>query len=755
MIATLSFSRMLFSSLSSRTVIDSLAAIGYKPQRKFNQSLDSYQGQKESVKAIGFGSSLLRNAKMSQVREDLRVFFHPRTVAIIGASDNPHKPGWHLFQKIRAKVEREGGRVIPVNPTLAAVDGLATVARIGDIPEALDLAVIMVGDVVAALQECAQKAPKFVVIFTAGFAEVGEQGAALQDEVARIGRQAGIRLLGPNTNVNAFEEFKDLPGKKIALITQSGHQGRPIVQGEALGIGFSYWVPTGNEVDLEACDFIEYFADDESTAVIAAYIEGFKDGERLRRAADYALRRRKPIVLIKVGRHEAGARMALAHTGHLAGSDAVHDALFRQYGIVRVGDLDELLETAALFARLPRPRGDGVCIYGISGGTGALMADLCGAAGLRLPSLAAETQRALRAYIPAYLTVSNPVDNGASTIAAGHGPKILDRLLDDPNTALLACPIAGALPPLSDTLAQELADGWRSGRKAMVAIWGSPKLDEKAFRILVESGMPVFRSFRNAAAAIKAYFEYHRFADDYESPLDRPRLKRVPKLPAVVGALSEHESKRVLADWRISITQETLCRSADAAAEAARAIGFPVALKISSRDIPHKSEGGLVRLGIRSEHEARSIFSALMTRAQQRHSGAHIEGVLVQEMLSSGVETLVGVSRDPTFGPTVAFGLGGMFVEVMRDVAMRTIPLTRRDAEVMIREVRAFPLLDGARGRAKADVAALVDTICRVADFATACGEGLVELDINPLMVLPEGKGVKAVDALVVLRKVK
>ena len=684
---------------------------------------------------------------------DLRRFLHPRVAAVIGVSQ-PGRPGYSLFQKIRAKVEREGGTVIPVNPKLTQVDGLRAYPSITDIPEPVDLAVIMVGDAVAALRDCARKPPAFVVIFTAGFAETGDAGAQLQQQLATIARAAGIRLFGPNTNLNAFEIFKDLPGKKIALITQSGHQGRPIVQGEQFGVGFSYWIPTGNEVDLEAADFIDYFADHDDTGVIAAYIEGFKSGERLKRAADHAACRRKPIVLIKVGRSAAGTRMAMAHTGHLAGSDAVHDALFRQYGITRVNDLDELLETSALFARLPRVRGNGACIYAISGGSGALMADLCGAAGIRLPTIAEPTQRALREFIPDYLTVANPVDNGAVAIRNGHGPKILELLLDEPHTDLIICPITGAFPPMSDMLAQELVDGWRSGKKPIVTVWGSPVLDDPAFRILVEGRVPLFRSFRNAVNAVKAYLDYCRFADGYESPFDRApgTVLRTALTSQPAGPLSEHDGKRVLQEIGIAVTREVVCHSAADAESAALAIGFPVAMKIHSADIPHKSDAGLVRLQLQSDDEVTVAFAELIDSARRHFPHARLDGVLVQEMVTDGVETLVGLSTDPVLGPTVVFGLGGVFVEVMQDVAMRTVPLTRRDADAMVREVRGYPLLDGARGRPKADVEALVDAICAVAALAQAAGDRLHELDINPLMVLPAGHGVKAADALLVLR---
>jgi acyl-CoA synthetase (NDP forming) len=690
---------------------------------------------------------------MNDGTADIHRFLHPRVVAVIGVSQ-PGRPGYSLFQKIRAKVEAEGGTVVPVNPKLTSIDGLAAYPSINDIPEPVDLAVIMISDVLAALRDCVAKRPAFVVIFTAGFAETGAPGARLQEEIATIARDAGIRVFGPNTNLNAFEIFKDLPGKKIALITQSGHQGRPIVQGEEFGVGFSYWIPTGNEVDLECCDFIDYFVEHEDTGVIAAYIEGFKSGARLKRAADHAARRRKPIVLIKVGRSEAGTRMAMAHTGHLAGSDAAHDALFKQYGITRVNDLDELLETSALFARLPVPRGDAACIYAISGGSGALMADLCGAAGIRLPTLAAGTQRALRAFIPDYLTVTNPVDNGATAIMAGHGPKILELLLDEPTTDLILCPITGALPAISDRLAHELVDGWRSGKKPIVVVWGSPSVDEDAFRILVDGRVPLFRSFRNAVNAVKAYFDYHRFAATYESPFAAApaSISHSGLSPQNSGPLNEHDCKALLQRAGIAITREQLCATAADTVRVARDIGFPVAMKISSVDIAHKSDAGLVRLNVGCADNAAQAFADLTERAQHTHPAARLDGVLVQEMVTDGVETLLGLSRDPILGPIVVFGLGGIFVEVLKDVAMRTVPLTRRDAEAMVREIRGFSLLDGARGRPKMDVAALVDAICTVAALADGVGNRLRELDINPLIVLPDGRGVKAADALAVLR---
>src|SRR5438477_3943926 len=413
---------------------------------------------------------------------DLDVFFHPRTVAVIGASDTPARPNTAMTRKIRAWAEEAGSAVHPVNPNRTEVDGLACRPTLADVPGDVDLAVILVGDAVQALEEAIEKKARFAVIFAAGFAEVGGEGERLQSRLAELVAGSDIHLLGPNTNLNAFETFRqDLPPPKIALITQSGHQGRPIFQGQDLGIAMSHWAPTGNEVDLEFADFARYFADQPDVGAVVAYIEGFKDGRTLMEAADHAAQRGVPMVIVKVGRTEAGRSMAKSHTGHLTGSDAVTNAVFRQFGVTRVDGLDELQDTAALLARAAKPNGNGVCIYAISGGTGAHIADLAAAAGLRLPDLAAETQAALHEWIPAYLRVSNPVDNGGAPSADWRGRKILDAIVADPNVDVIICPITGGLASMLKPLARDLVDVAEATDKPICVIWGSPVTEgEKA-----------------------------------------------------------------------------------------------------------------------------------------------------------------------------------------------------------------------------------------------------------------------------------
>lgn len=688
---------------------------------------------------------------------DIDLFLHPRTVAVIGVSEKPGAPGVSLFDKIRRKVEGQGGRVFPVNPKASELYGLTCYPTLAAIPGEIDLGVILIADAAAALRQCVAKGCRFVVVFTAGFAETGAEGAAREAELVRIARAGGVRLFGPNTNLNAFETLDDLPGPKIALLTQSGNQGRPIIQAQELGVAFSHWIPTGNESDLEFADFVEYFAGHAGTAVVAAYVEGFKDAAKLRRAADACARARKPIVLVKVGRSAAGSRMAQAHTGHLAGSDRIVDALCRQYGMVRVEDLDELLETASLFARWPRPTGGRVCVYGISGGTSALLSDLIGAYGVAMPELAADTQRRLHEILPHYLTVRNPVDNGAAIQRTGKGAALLDAIADDPETDVVVTAIAGALPGITDVLARELVALHASGRKPVAVVWASPLTDDDAFRTLVAGRVPLFRSFRGCARGLAAFFGYHAFADRYVSPLARPGATAPATIaidgrPGASGALSEADSKRLLAAYGVPITREEVVAGADQAVAAAARIGLPVVAKIASPDIPHKSDAGLVRLGLTTPAAVEQAYRELDARAREHFPAARIDGVLVQEMVPGGIEAIVGVTIDPQLGPVVMFGLGGVLVEVLEDVALRPLPISRADAEAMVAEIRGRKILDGVRGRPAGDVAALVDAIVAVARLAEEHQEVLAELDVNPLVVLEPGRGVKALDALLVLR---
>ncbi|MFI7318824.1 acetate--CoA ligase family protein [Streptomyces venezuelae] len=690
---------------------------------------------------------------------DLDRFFRPASVAVVGASDAEGRPNTGITRQLIAWAERVGARLHPVHPTRRSVFGITCFPSVADLPEQVDLAVLLVGDPLPVIEQLAEEKVRFAVAFASGFAETGEEGAAAQERLAAAVQGSGLRLLGPNTNLNAFEEFReDLEGPAIALITQSGHQGRPVFTMQELGVRLSHWAPTGNEADLETADFISYFAERPEVGAIACYVEGLKDGRAFLLAADRAARRGVPVVAVKVGRTEAGARMAASHTGKLTGADTVVDAAMRQFGVIRVDGLDELQDTAACLARAREPKADGVVVYSISGGTGAHFSDLATEAGLSLPTLSAAKQAELHQWIPEYLNVSNPVDNGGHPVGDWRGRKIIDAILDDPEVGVLICPITGPFPPMSDKLAQDLVDAAEQTDKLVCVVWGSPLGTEDAYRttLLGSSRVATFRTFANCITAVRAHLDHHRFTAHYRSPFDEaprtpsPSFRKAQALMRPGQQLSEHAAKQLLRAYGIRVPREQLVTSAAAAVRAAGLVGYPVVMKASGAQLAHKTELGLVKIGLTSASQVRDAYRELTDIA--RYEGVDLDGILVCQMVERGVEMVVGVTHDPLFGPTVTVGLGGVLVEVLRDAAVRVPPFGEDQAKAMLSELRGRALLDGVRGAAPADIDALVEVVLRVQRMALELGDDIAELDINPLMVLPRGQGAVALDALAVCR---
>ncbi|MCM1969117.1 acetate--CoA ligase family protein [Streptomyces sp. G1] len=690
---------------------------------------------------------------------DLDRFFRPESVAVIGASDAEGRPNTGITRQLIAWAERVGARLHPVHPTRTTVFGLPCHASVADLPEQVDLAVLLVADPLPVVEQLAEAKVKFAVAFASGFAETGDEGAAAQARLGAAVRRSGLRLLGPNTNLNAFEKFReDLDGPAIALITQSGHQGRPVYTLQELGIRLSHWAPTGNEADLETSDFISYFAEQPEVGAIACYVEGLKDGRQFLLAADRAARNGVPVVAVKVGRTETGARMAASHTGKLTGADTVVDAAMRQFGVIRVDGLDELQDTAALLARARKPLADGVVVYSISGGTGAHFSDLATEAGLNLPTLSQAKQDELHQWIPPYLGVSNPVDNGGHPVGDWRGRKIIDAILADPSVGVLICPITGPFPPMSDKLARDLVDAAEQTDKLVCVIWGSPVGTEEAYRttLLGSSRVATFRTFGNCITAVRAYLGHHRFTAAYRSPFEdaprttSPSFRKAQALMRPGQQLSEHAAKQLLRAYGIRVPREQLVTSAAAAVRAAGLVGYPVVMKASGPQLAHKTELGLVKIGLTSASQIRDAYRELTDIA--RYENVPLDGILVCQMVERGVEMVVGVTQDELFGPTVTVGLGGVLVEVLHDVAVRVPPFGEDQARAMLGELRGHALLEGVRGAPPADVDALVEVILRVQRMAMELGDELSELDINPLMVLPRGQGAVALDALAICR---
>ncbi|MFD4924075.1 acetate--CoA ligase family protein [Streptomyces goshikiensis] len=690
---------------------------------------------------------------------DLDRFFRPESVAVIGASDTEGRPNTGITRQLIAWAQRVGARVHPVHPTRTSVFGLPCRASVAELPEQVDLAVLLVADPLPVIEELAEAKVKFAVAFASGFAETGDAGAAAQERLAAAVRRSGLRLLGPNTNLNAFERFRDdLDGPAIALITQSGHQGRPVFTLQELGIRLSHWAPTGNEADLETSDFISYFAERPEVGAIACYVEGLRDGRQFLLAADRAARNGVPVVAVKVGRTETGARTAASHTGKLTGADTVVDAAMRQFGVIRVDGLDELQDTAALLARARKPLADGVVVYSISGGTGAHFSDLASEAGLSLPTLSRAKQDELHQWIPEYLNVANPVDNGGHPVGDWRGRKIIDAILADPSVGVLICPITGPFPPMSDRLAQDLVDAAEQSDKLVCVIWGSPVGTEEAYRttLLGSSRVATFRTFGNCITAVRAYLGHHRFTAGYRSPFEdaprtpSPSYRKAQALMRPGQQLSEHAAKQLLRAYGIRVPREQLVTSAAAAVRAAGLVGYPVVMKASGPQLGHKTELGLVKIGLTSASQIRDAYRELTDIA--RYENVPLDGILVCQMVERGVEMVVGVTRDDLFGPTVTVGLGGVLVEVLHDAAVRVPPFGEDQARAMLTELRGHALLEGVRGAPPADVDALVEVVLRVQRMALELGDSLSELDINPLMVLPRGQGAVALDALAVCR---
>ncbi|MCD9144635.1 acetate--CoA ligase family protein [Streptomyces albireticuli] len=690
---------------------------------------------------------------------DLDRFFRPETVAVIGASDAEGRPNTGITRQLLAWCERVGARLHPVHPTRRTVFDLPCHPSVAELPERVDLAVLLVGDPLPVMAELDGSKAAFAVAFASGFAETGPEGAAAQDRLAAAARAAGVRLLGPNTNLNAFERFRDdLEGPAIALITQSGHQGRPVFALQELGVRLSHWAPTGNEADLECADFLSYFATRPEVGAIAAYVEGLKDGRSFLLAADRAARHKVPVVAVKVGRTEAGARTAASHTGKLTGANEVVDAAMRQFGVIRVDGLDELQDTAALLARARPPRAEGVAVYSISGGTGAHFADLAAAAGLPLPTLSTAKQRELHQWIPEYLSVENPVDSGGHPVGDERGRRIIDALLADPAVGVLVCPVTGPFPPMSDRLVRDLVAAAEETDKLVCVVWGSPVGTEDAYRttLLGSSRVATFRTFSNCVTAVSAYLRHHRFTAGYRSPFDEaprvlsPSARKAQELMRPGEQLSEHAAKQLLRAYGIRVPREQLVTSAAAAVRAAGLVGYPVVMKASGPQLAHKTELGLVKVGLTSASQVRDAYRELTDIA--RCEGLPLDGVLVCQLVGRGVEMVVGVSPDPLFGPTVTVGLGGALVEVLRDTAVGVPPFGEEHARTMLAELRGRALLDGVRGAPPADVDALVETVLRVQRMSLELADDLAELDINPLVVLPRGQGAVALDALAYCR---
>jgi acyl-CoA synthetase (NDP forming) len=696
----------------------------------------------------------------------LDTFFSPSSIAIIGASREPLKIPGLLLAFLRKN--QFSGQIFPVNPNYPDIDGLACYPSIAAIGQPIDLAIVIIPAraVLGALEQCAVAGVKNAIIISSGFAEEGGDSTEMQDAIAAFARRTGMRISGPNAEGYYNEPQRiaatfsptvdvkpDAPRliatrRRIGIVAQSGGIGFAIYnRARALGIALSTVISTGNESDLGAGEFLDYLVRDASTDVIMLFIEGIRDTEKFLAAARRAAETGKPVIVTKVGRSSAGGRAAASHTASMAGWSAAYDAVFAKYGFIVSNDLDEAVSIAALLTTSPLPKGDRVAVVTVSGGGGIWGADAVSAQGLQVPELSAPMQAAIRDLIPSYGSPRNPVDITAQAVHSGGLQKTIDLLdqSDEVDAILVVISLSSEIripfkiPELKPRI---------DAQNKLIAFYSYTLPSNFARTALAEAGVVVLSGLTHVGVAM------------HQLTL-RAKFKLPPAVTAALAppdlsnhltsaTLSEHDSKALLRQAGVALPEEFLVTEKPALDAAVSRAGFPLVMKIQSREIPHKSEVGGVRVAIATRDAAQAAYDALLDSARRHRPEAVIQGVLVGPMARKGVEIIVGTMQDATFGAMIMVGLGGIATELYKDVVYRPAPASAAEAIAMLDALKAAPLLHGFRGAPKADVAALAQLIAQISQLAAGFSQEIAEIELNPVLVHPVGEGVTIVDALVV-----
>lgn len=697
------------------------------------------------------------------MKPNLSALFDPVSIAIIGASPDQKKIGGRPLSYL----QRYGyeGVIYPINPKYEEMNGLKCYPDIKMIEGQIDLAIIAVpkAAVLETFKKCAEQKVGSVVIFSAGFAEVDEEGKRLQEQISSIAKQNNVNVLGPNclgmfnvrkgvygTFSTIIENEKPLDSN-IGFVSQSGAFGSHVFTlARQRNMGFSSFVATGNECDIDVADCVEYLAEDPNTDVIACYIEGTKDGEKLIRAFKTARKNNKPVIALKVGRTNVGMKAALSHTGSLVGSDAVFDTVFKQNGVYRAETIEEFLDVTYAASKLPFPKDNNAAVFTISGGVGIMLADQLAANGFVLPETPDDVKEKLREILP-IAGVQNPID---TTAQISYMPTLLEDFMDSVlssgqyNAAFVFLGFAGlkldSLEARIQTLVK-LKERFREIPQIVVTI-----TNEISSKMFSDAGLIVIDDPSRAVTVAKAL---HYFGQGEGDEVEASCQFTKEDVFGHSQVLTEFGSKNILKQFGIPITNEKLAVTPDQAIQYANEIGFPVVLKGMSPQILHKTDKGLVVLNIKDSDEVIEKYHLLKTIIEQTE-GAEFEGVLVQEMLKDdSIELVVGSKKDPIFGQIVMVGLGGIYIEVLKDVAMRKAPVSVREAEKMVNELKASPILKSYRGKPPYDIEELCLLISQFSQFIVAQEEKLVEVDLNPVMVFAKGKGIKVADGLMTLEK--
>jgi len=694
----------------------------------------------------------------------LEMLFNPRSVAVIGASENPDKLGYGIL----ANIIQSGfsGPIYPINPKATEILGLKNYPSVLDIPDPVDLVVIVVPGkfVPPLLEEAGQKGVRGAIIISAGFREAGPEGAKMEQQLVATAKQYGMRLIGPNclglidtlTPINA-SFAAGMPSKgTIAFTSQSGALCTAILDyALAKNIGFSHFVSLGNKADVDEVALFQAWGQDDQTNVIIGYIEGVKDGQAFIKTARDAARR-KPIIVVKSGRTASGSKAVSSHTGSLAGSDAAYDAAFKQAGVLRAESVQELFDYSTAFAYQPPLQGNRIAIVTNAGGPGVMATDALERQGLVLASLQPETEAALANVLPAAANIHNPIDVLGDAAADRYGAALEAALQDSAVNGAILILTPQTVTDIKGT-AEALVRASKGSKKPVLGCFMGEKEVSKGVDILSANLVPNYPFPERAVAAFGAMYRYYTWKQQPPAEIKSYDVDKdaVAKLFATIRAdgrktIGDAEAGAILQAYGITTPKSAVKATPDEAVAYCHEIGYPVVMKIASPDILHKSDVGGIIVGVKNDQEVRQAFDTLIERAKAHKPDATIWGAQIQEMVTNAREIIIGMNRDPQFGPLVMFGLGGIYVEVLKDVTFRVAPMSKLQAQEMVESIRSYKLLTGVRGQAPSDLDAVVDTILRVSQLVTDFAE-IAEMDINPLLVRDQGKGAVAVDMRLIL----
>jgi len=692
-------------------------------------------------------------------------FFEPRSVAVIGASSKKGKIGYKLMDNIMSG--DFSGELYPINPRGEEIFGKISYTCITDIESDVDMAVIAIpaSFVLEEVRKCAEKNVKFLVIITSGFSEVGN--TELEREIIDTAKASGIRVLGPNifglysskVNLNATFGPKDVKPGKVAIITQSGALGIAMIGKTAIeGIGLSTIVSLGNKADMDETDLLDYLADDDNTKVIMAYIEGITNGEKML-ASLKRVTRKKPLIVIKSGRSKRGAMAAASHTGALAGSDEIFDSVMKQCGALRAENLDEAFNWVKFLTDSPQPLGDKGLIVTNGGGIGVMATDACEKYEIDLLDEPSLLKRVFSPHMPSFGSTKNPIDITGGGSEKDYQNTLMAALETDEVHSVMAlyCQTADFEKGPYKKMIQLIHNEYKlKGKPIGFSLVGGQDVSDTVDELKVE-GVPIFKGVYEMISCFGALQKFRKNREREMNNIVKIDF-RTEKIDGIIDeALSEdrnfllaEEAKTVLEEIGISTPKSMVARNIKEAVEGAEKIGYPVVMKIVSRDILHKSDAGGVALNLESKEEVMDAYQLLYRNAKKYDPHARIKGVEVSEMVKKGLETIIGARRDRSFGPIIMFGLGGIYVEVMKDVAFKALPISRQDAVGLLKEVRSYPLLLGVRGEESKDIEGLIDVIIRVGSLIRNI-DRITDIEINPLFVYERGKGVKVVDIRIML----